>query len=142
MSAETTPLALWDPGWYNLDQSLKVGRRDRFAFGYHLEPTSYDLIFANDLGTLWNYQRATVEVIEHAEFGLLDEVDTTAFGQYTFRLQDGRWVTIEAEQELGSVNAASADFPIDACDRVWASKWGWALVVLLSGVTSANRDFG
>jgi hypothetical protein len=37
----------------------------------------------------------------HHHFGAVAEVDTSAFGQYTFTLADGRWVTIEAEEDLG-----------------------------------------
>ncbi|MGX7669595.1 hypothetical protein [Plantactinospora sp. DSM 117369] len=139
MSSDLTLLALWDPGWYNLDQSLKVGRQDRFAFCHGVVSPGYDLVFANGLGTNWDYRSATVELIEHPEFGLLDEVDTTAFGQYTFRLQDGRWITIEAEEGPGAVNAASPDFPVDAADPNRGGSSDWTLVVALSGVTNANR---
>ncbi|GAA3738258.1 hypothetical protein GCM10022225_21520 [Plantactinospora mayteni] len=137
MRTDMTSLALWDPGWYDLDQPLKVGRQDRFAFHHGIVSPGYDLVFANGLGTNWDYRSATVETIEHPEFGLLDEVDTTTgFGEYTFRLQDGRWVTVEAEESPGAVNAASPDFPVDA-SRAGSSDW--ALVVVLSGVTNANR---
>ncbi|MEU5725067.1 hypothetical protein ABZ783_25055 [Micromonospora sp. NPDC047738] len=153
-------LAWWDPGWYNLDQSLRVGRRDTFAFfwpgdmavddpriGFDRHPhrllltkPGYDLVFANSVGRAWDYRSATVESIEHARFGPLDAVDTTSFGQYTFRLHDGRSVTIEAEETPGAVNAASPDFPVDVCDPAWAGNSGWALVVVLADVTEASPD--
>lgn len=133
--------AWWDPGWYNLDQPLKVGRRDTFAFfrSQHVTKPGYDVVIANTMGSDWDYRSATVEAIEHARFGPLDEVDTTQFGQYTFRFHDGRWVTIEAEEGPGCVNAASPDFPADVCDRAWADNSGWALTVVLSDVTEAVR---
>jgi hypothetical protein len=152
--------AWWDPRWYNLDQSLRVGRRDTFAFfwsgdltvddprvGFDPHPErlfltkpDYDLVFANTVGSAWDYRSATVESIEHAGFGPLDEVDTMSFGQYSFRFHNGRWVTIEAEQGLGEVNAASPDFPVDVCDPAWAGNSGWALVVMLADVTEASPD--
>ncbi|AVT29979.1 hypothetical protein C6361_11290 [Plantactinospora sp. BC1] len=134
-----TFLALWEPAWYNLDQSLKVGRQDRFAFYHGSVLPGYDLVFANDLGTNWDYRSATVELIEHPEFGLLDEVDATEFGQYTFRLQDGRWIIIEAEEGPGKVNAASPDFPVDVSDPGRADNLDWTLVAVLSGVRNANQ---
>jgi hypothetical protein len=152
--------AWWDPGWYNLDQSLKVGRRDTFAFywgarvsaddpriGFDPHPErlfltlpGYDLVFANSVGRAWDYRSAIVESIEHARFGPIDEVDTVSFGQYTFRFHDGRWVTIETEQGLGSVNGASEDFPANACDPAWPRNSGWALVVVLAEVSEARPD--
>ena len=152
--------AWWDPLWYNADESLKVGQRDTFAFfwsgdltiddvrvGFDPHPErlfltkpGFDLVFANRPGSAWDYRSATVESIEHAAFGRLDEVDTTTFGEYTFLLHDGRWVTIEAEQGPGGVNAASPDFPIAVCEPAWAQNSGWALVVMLADVTEAAPD--
>jgi hypothetical protein len=40
-------------------------------------------------------------------------LDVTSFGGYVVTLQDGRWVTVEAEHGPGMVNAASPDFPIE-----------------------------
>ncbi|GAB3644975.1 hypothetical protein GCM10028833_03200 [Glycomyces tarimensis] len=134
--------AWWDPGWYALDQPLKVGRHDTFAFyrrGLPARP-GYDRVFANNVGSAWDYRSATVVSIEHARFGPLDEVDTAQFGQYTFRFSDGRWVTVEAEERLGDVEAASADFPVDVCERAWAEHSGWALAVALADITTASPN--
>ena len=100
----------------------------------------YDLLFANSVGSAWDYRSATVESIEHATFGPLDEVETLDFGRYTFRFHDGRWVTIEVEQGPGIVNAASPDFPVDVCDPAWARSSGWALDVVLADVVESSRD--
>jgi hypothetical protein len=142
MSTEVTLRAWWDPGWYNLDQPLQVGRRDSFAFFRRelLTKPGYDLVFANTVGSDWEYRSATVESIHHLRFGALTGVDTTRFGQYTFRLHDGRWVTIEAEEGPGRVNAASPDFPVGVCDRAWAESSGWALAVVLSDVRRSSRS--
>lgn len=128
--------AVWKPGWYNLDHSLAVGRRDAFAFPLPGPGAEHELVFVNTVGTYseWTYWVATVVAIEHARFGPVDEVDTRPFGQYTFRFTDGRWVTIEAEEGPGHVNAASPDFPVDDCDKEWAHTGGWALQVTLADV--------
>ena len=131
--------ARWDPGWYNLDQSLKAGHRGLFAF-FRPEGAKpgHDLTFANAVGTDWDYRTATVVSIEHARFGPVEEVDTTSFGQYTFRFTDGCWVTVEAEEAPGAINAASPGFPADACDRAGAETSGWALSVTLTDVATTR----
>jgi hypothetical protein len=76
VSAQRSVRAWWDPGWHNLDQLLKVGRHDTFAFYRSHFPATpgYDLVFANTVGSDWDHRSATVESIEHARFGYLDEV--------------------------------------------------------------------
>jgi hypothetical protein len=132
-----TVRAWWDPGWYNLDQSLKVGRRATFGFLRAAPPSDHDVVLANDLGTPgydWDYWSATVESIDHHRFGAVVELDARPFGQYTFTFDDGRWVTIEAEEGPGHINDASPGFPVDDCDPAWASNSGWALTVVFSDV--------
>ena len=132
--------AWWDPGWYNLDQPLKAGQRGLFAFFRTAQAKpGYDLSFANTLGTDWDYRTATVVSIEHARFGPVDEVDTKPFGEYTFRFADGRWVTVEAEEAPGAVNAASPGFPTADCTRDWAETSGWALSATLTNVATTPK---
>ncbi|NUT36526.1 MAG: hypothetical protein HOV79_26020 [Hamadaea sp.] len=155
-----TVRAWWSPGWYNLDKPLKAGERDIYGFYRSGDPAGhgplpvfdphpekvfrtkpgFDLLFANSTGRAWDYRYVTIETIEHARFGPVDEVDTRSFGQYTFRFADGRWVTIEAEQGPGNVNAASPDFPVGDCDPAWADEEGWALVVTLSDIVQASHE--
>jgi hypothetical protein len=136
-SAQVIVRAWWDPGWYNLDQSLEVGQRATFVFLRAEPPPDHDVVLANDVG-IPGYDRyswsATIESIDHHRFGSVVEVDTRLFGQYTFTFGDDRWVTIEAEERPGSVNDASRDFPVDDCDPAWASNSGWALTVVVSDV--------
>lgn len=131
--AGVTVRALWNPGWYNLDTWLKVGREAVHPFSTEV-PQGLDVAFHNGLGHAFYYGSATVEAIEHAHFGAVAEVDTRPFGQYTFTFGDGRWVTIEAEESLGNVNRASPGFPVGECDPGWAENDGWALVVTLSDI--------
>ena len=53
--------AWWDPGWYNLDQPVKVGRHDTFAFvrRYLAAKPGFDLVFATTVGSDWDYRSAT-----------------------------------------------------------------------------------
>lgn len=136
-SARVPVRGWWDPYWYNLDQALRVGRRDKFAFARAAPPSDYDVLLANGVGGPghdWDYWWATVESIEHDRFGAVVEVDTRSFGEYAFVFGDGRWVRIEAEECLGLVNAAGPDFPVDDCGPGWAGSSGWALAVVFSDV--------
>lgn len=145
--------ALWEIHWYNTDSSLRVGERTVFQFcGPDVEPKpGYDLCFEDavapeeDVGD--EYRLATVAAIEHRKFGALDEVDTSRFGEYTFRFSDGRWVTIDTEQAHGVVLAASPDFTIDRSDPDWTTfmeRWdhhnGWDLDVILSDVVVSSAE--
>ncbi len=134
-----TTRALWEPGWYNLDHSLKVGRRDVFAFRRPYVETrpGYDRLFANDIGRDRDYRSAVVVSIVHAELGALAEVDAEPFGQYRFTLADGRWVVIEAEQGPGAVNDAHPDFPVDRC----GGSDDWALDVVLDDLAVEHPNF-
>jgi hypothetical protein len=134
--------AWWDPGWYNLDQSLKLGERARFAFvpGKALPSSGFDLVFAHTLGGGRELRSATVDDIEHARFGRVEEVDTSQFGQYTFRFVAGWWVTIETEEAVGHLNAVSSDPPVTHFDREWAYTSGWALAVTLSDVDEPSYE--
>ncbi|QGQ20742.1 hypothetical protein GC089_18030 [Cellulomonas sp. JZ18] len=75
----STPLsASWKPRWYNLDQSLAVGRRDAFALSLPGPGTQQEVVFAT-----WGestYWMATVVAMTHSRFGPVDEVDATSFG--------------------------------------------------------------
>jgi hypothetical protein len=134
--------ALWAPSWHNQDWPLKVGERGTFPFfgpDAQLAP-GYDLRFEYDLDPDDDYRRATVEAIEHPQFGALAEVDTRAFGQYTFLLRDGRWAVVEAEQGVGVVLSASPDFPIGESAPGRDRRQRWDLDVVLSDLAVSSHD--
>jgi hypothetical protein len=148
--------ALWEINWYNSDRSLKVGERSVFRFcgpDVGLRPDC-DLRFeTNEIcgeDAVDDFRRATVESIEHPEFGALDEVDTSVTFSYTFRFRDGRWVTFDVEQSQGVVEAASPDFAIDRSGPGWSRYEGrvktwdryadWDLEVVLSDVVVSSFD--
>lgn len=126
--------ASWQPRWYNLDQTLLVGRPSAFAFslpGPAAGPER-ELTFAyRPESTHW---RATVVSIENARFGPVREVITTSFGEYTFRFEDGRWAVIEAEEWLCALNSASPDFPVEEYEEGWGQMGGWDMRVTLTDV--------
>jgi hypothetical protein len=97
----TTRTAQWRPGWYELDQSIEVGLRAEFGFLEDEEP----LVFHN---TLWEPNRAlaaigTIAGITHAQLGPLRKVDARGL-DYTFVLEDGRELIVNAEEEPGKLH--------------------------------------
>ncbi len=100
-------LAVWVPGWYELDPSLEVGLADEFAFwrvvpDHLLGPVA--LVLYN---TLWNPEDAvvahgTISAIRHPELGEIRKVDTRGL-DYTITLTDGTEVLVNAEEEPGKL---------------------------------------
>jgi hypothetical protein len=94
----TDRIALWRPGWYELDQPLEVGLTSVFAFLADSDP----LVFYN---TLWEPGRATqatgtIASITHARLGPVKKVDTRGL-DYTFLFEDGRRLVVNAEEQPG-----------------------------------------
>lgn len=122
--------ASWDPGWYNLDQSLAAGRRDAFLFSPATPPDPYDLRFHNSLAHGdEEWRDATVVAIRHPVLGEVTRVDTHAFGEYTFGLAGGGSVVVEAEENPPYVNRQT---PAGIADGVRE----WALEVVLADVSA------
>jgi hypothetical protein len=97
----TTRIAQWRPGWYELDQSIEIGLRAEFGFLADADP----LVFHN---TLWEPDRAvaaigTIGKITHDQLGAVRRVDTTGL-DYTFILEDGRELVVNAEEEPGKLH--------------------------------------
>ena len=97
----STRIAQWRPGWYELDQSIEVGLRAEFGFLADADP----LIFHN---TLWEPNRAvaavgTIARITHDQLGSVRKVDAVGL-DYTFVLEDGRELVVNAEEEPGKLH--------------------------------------
>ncbi len=121
--------ARWDPGWYNLDQSLAVGQRDSFCFSRLTTPEPHGLLFHSSmLSGEEEWRDATVVSIRHPMLGDLTSVDTGTFGEYIFRLADGGSVSVEAEENPPHINRQSPD---GVADEVR----GWALEISLDNVS-------
>ena len=132
MNIKVTHKALWTPGWYELDQSLKVGMYQRFWFFSNPPaeetPGEVDFVFFNQMSSLANSQvrYARVLVMEHSEFGPLNRVDTDGL-DYIFYPMDGNEFVVNADEEPGAI--------YDDEDR--GSKIDdWSVVVTLSDVSS------
>lgn len=108
MDDRSPKYALWKPAWYELDQPIAVGQRDRFNFFKNppeefLQADEYDFVFFNRLLTDANCEvrLATVLQIEHPTLGRLQQVVTDGL-DYIFVRSDGTDILVNAEEEPGS----------------------------------------
>ena len=109
MHIKLTPKALWTPGWYELDQSLIVGERQKFWF--FAKPPSdgdrpvVDFVFFNQMTNSAHAQvrYAKVQDIQHPELGPMQRVDTEGLA-YLFYSVDGTEYVVNAEENPGSIN--------------------------------------
>ena len=136
---QQTRKALWVPGWYELDQALTIGENGRLWF-YQDPPSelqdveSYDFVFFNQLNSAANCQvrTATIMSIQHVLLGELRQVETDGL-DYVFHPMEGQSVTVNAEENPGSVYDSPPGTPIDIQD--------WTVSVTLSGVSEPIVDF-
>ena len=134
MSVKNLRRALWVPGWYELDQSIAVGQRDRFWF--FVEPplevqdaSTVDFVFFNQLIAADNCQIriGTILQIEHPALGTLQRVLAEGL-DYSFVRADGDEILVNAEEEPG------------AClDPRWSIS-DWSVRVNLSDVSEPLDD--
>jgi hypothetical protein len=131
-TANKTWTALWVPGWYELDQPLETGKRNRFWF-FQQPPSGidevemYDFVFFNELNSAANCQvrEATVLSIDHPQLGGLSGVATDGL-DYRFVLADGTTLVVNAEEDPGTVAGDGPDVPcID----------NWSVAVVLTDVS-------
>ena len=107
--------ATWIPGWYELDQTLCVGERQKLWF-FHTPPEDLvadsgasdaqtpDFVFFNQLDSTTNCQVRFAKVVEmiHPVLGPLSKIDTDGC-DYIFFPVDGEEVVVNAEEEPGNV---------------------------------------
>ncbi len=130
MHIKVTPKALWTPGWYELDQSLIVGQRQRFWF-FAKPPVDdnqpvVDYVFFNQMAASANSQIRYAKVldIEHPELGPLQRVDTEGL-DYIFYPVDGTEFVVNAEENPGLIYGEE-ELVID----------DWSVIVTLADVSS------
>ena len=109
MAEATIQNAVWTPGWYELDQSLVVGERQKYWFFQTLpedcceadEPV--DLVFYNQLDSTKNCVVRYAKILEmyHPQLGPLLRVDTDGL-DYIFYPVEGDEVVVNAEEEPGT----------------------------------------
>jgi hypothetical protein len=122
--------ALWNPGWYETDQSLAVGDRQRFWF-FQNTPSAgcdknVDLVFFNQLDSSANCQVrfATVLEIHHDVLGQLSRIDADGL-DYVFTPVDGPEIIVNAEEDPGTVY--DPEIKID----------NWSIIVTLGDVSES-----
>lgn len=117
MSEKTSnQTALWTPGWYELDQSLVVGERQKFWF-FQTPPDecktlgeNVDLVFYNQLDSTRNCTVRYAKVVEmhHPQLGQLLRVDTDGL-DYIFFTTEGEEIVVNAEEEPGTTYQGNFD---------------------------------
>ena len=127
--------ATWIPGWYELDQTLSLGERQKVWF-FQTPPDEVavdgptpDFIFFNQLDSTTNCQVRFAKVVEmiHPELGPLTKIDTDGC-DYIFFPVDGEEVVVNAEEDPG--NAYDENVNIDQ----------WTVFVKLEDVSEPVVD--
>lgn len=137
MSSEpqTTMTAIWKPGWYELDQSLQIGDRQKFFFfnetpSWILDGSSADLYFFNQLASSADSQvrYARIEAMLHPEMGPLKQIDTNGL-DYIFVPFDEKEFLVNAEETPGQF--------VDKREQTVSD---WTVFVTLSDVSAPVSD--
>lgn len=135
MAAENAKQGLWVPGWYELDQPLAVGSRDRFWF-FQNPPMDYppaesvDYVFYNQITSGANCQvrYATIVALDHHKLGPLERIDTDGL-DYIFFPRNGPEIVVNAEEDPGA--AYESQFKIE----------DWTVQVTMMDVSEPVADY-
>lgn len=107
--------AIWTPGWYEMDQSLAVGIKQKFCFFREMPQSEFmgepiDLVFYNQLDSDCNSLVRFAHVVEiyHDQLGQLTHIDTDGL-DYIFVTAEGTDVVVNAEEEPGSTYNSDLD---------------------------------
>lgn len=125
--------AVWTPSWYEMDQSLSVGIKQKFWFFQdkpsHGDQEDIELAFFNQLDSEVNSVTRFAEIVEiyHDVLGPLARVDTDGL-DYIFVPIEGSEIFVNAEEEPG--NAYDTEFEIE----------DWTLLVTLQNVSEPICD--
>ena len=130
MTEKSNQHALWTPGWYELDQTLVVGERQKYWF-FQTPPEDcsklgedVDLVFYNQLDSTKNCTVRYSRIVEmhHPQLGQLLRVDTDGL-DYIFFTVEGEEIVVNAEEEPGST--CETDLEVE----------DWSVFVTLSEVS-------
>ena len=109
MSNSDQQAAIWTPGWYELDQALALGQRQKFWF-FQTVPDSmgglkddgHSLVFFNKTDTSENCEArfARIDEMHHSQLGAIQRIDTDGL-DYIFFPIEGEEVIVNAEEEPG-----------------------------------------
>ena len=134
MTEKSQFTALWTPGWYELDQTLVIGERQKYWFFQNppdecrTHSEDVDLVFYNQLDSTKNCSVRFAKIVEmvHPELGELLRIDTDGL-DYIFFPSDGAELVVNAEEDPG---ATSSD--VEVAD--------WSVVVKLEQVSEPVAD--
>ena len=136
MSDSDQQTAIWIPGWYELDQTLVLGQRQKFWF-FESPPESMATENADDGGLVFFNKSdvsencvarfARIDEVSHPQLGAILRVDTDGL-DYIFFPVEGEEVIVNAEEEPGL--AYEMEPPIS----------DWSLQVKLSEVSDPVSD--
>lgn len=108
MAQTTLQNAIWTPGWYELDQTLVLGERQKYWFFHHppaecqTDGEPVELVFYNQLDSTKNCVVRYANILEmtHPQLGPLLRVDTDGL-DYIFYPVSGDEIVVNAEEEPG-----------------------------------------
>ncbi len=104
--------AVWYPSWYNLDQSLEVGKESEYALfrcvPEYLKEFGDHVFFNESYGVTWKPTdvrrvKAMVKSITNSVLGAILRIDTSERFDYTITLADGTELLVNAEEEPGKL---------------------------------------
>jgi glycosyltransferase involved in cell wall biosynthesis len=124
---------IWEPQWYNLDDSIEVGREDAYSFLVPADPSEPHR-FNMGLGTekSGHVARARVVSITHARLGPIRAVRTHSSFEYTVVPENGAAILINSEEEPGAIWDGKDWIPHDPSD--------WVFEVEVELVTAMGRS--
>lgn len=131
-SPHTTVLAIWQPGWHRLDQSIEVGQLARFWFFPRQDTADMQcrLQFFNSTSSVETpveIRTARIVSISHPELGSLSRIEADWL-DYKFHGVNGEEFLVNADEEPGTLYTALE--PIE----------NWACEVILRDVSEPLSD--
>jgi len=110
--------AIWYPFWYECDQAIAVGQVAVFDFfktppdyvAHEGKRVFYHGSYGKDHQHLFEAIRLRILSVRHPQLGSIEAIDTKGL-DYTFLMEDGRILEVNAEEEPGRVFESPA--PVD-----------------------------
>jgi len=107
MSETSLKKAIWTPSWYEMDQTIAVGVKNKFWFFQEtpeidFNDEAYDLVFFNQLDSNSNsvVRFANIAEIFHESLGPMVRIDADGL-DYIFTPVNGNDILVNAEEEPG-----------------------------------------
>lgn len=117
IKTDSEPLsALWSPAWYELDQTLVLGERQKYWFfeavpaGLEGSQNEIDLVFFNQPDPTENCSVRYAKIVEmsHPTLGQLLKIDADGL-DYIFFPVDGEEIVVNAEEHPGVASDANLE---------------------------------